>query len=104
MPFYTYECPHCSKRKDFDLPMGHDEPKCKDMGCKEADCPPEDKLSRIYTPIASTWKCGRPTDTTSATREKNAKLRKLYNDSYVGMDNYDKVPLDERKKKEAEEE
>jgi hypothetical protein len=91
MPQYTYKCPNCNTIKDLTLSMGHENPTCKDLEeCVEADCSKDTKLQRIYKPVADSWKCGRPTDSSSATKEKNNKIKKLYNDSYVGMDNYDK--------------
>ena len=116
MPIYTYKCPITGKSKEITLSMGHhddgdiptyseimDEEECKKIGVS-----PDDELQRVYTPINHSWggvrkSTTRPTDSTSATKEKNEKLKKLYNDSYVGMDNYDKTPYEERKKKEADE-
>ncbi len=105
MPTYTYKCPVTGKSKDFILDMGHvddgNTPTCSDLmteeECKEAGCSPDQELQRVYTPVNHSWggvrkSTQRPTDSTSAEREKNAKLKKLYNDSYVGMDNYDKPP------------
>ncbi len=101
MPTYTYKCPVTEKTKDFTLPMDHDKPTCSDIlteeECKEAGCSPDTELQRVYTPINHTYgmvdgKTQRPTDSTSATKEKNEKLKKLYKDSYVGMENYDNTP------------
>ena len=117
MPNYTYKCPITEKSKEFSLPMNHmdngETPTYADLmteeECKELGVSLEDKLQRVYTPVHHTYgmidgATQRPTDSTSATKEKNEKIMKLYNDSYVGMDNYDKMPYEERKKKEAEEE
>jgi len=105
MPTYTYKCPTTGKSKEFVLPMGHvddgNTPTCADImteeECKEAGCSPDQKLQRVYTPVNHSWggvrkSTTRPTDSTSATKEKNEKIKKLYKDSYVGMDNYDNTP------------
>ena len=111
MPFYIYKCPITDKEKEFNLSMNHETPTYSDLmddaECKKLGVSPDDKLQRVYTPLAITWggvrkSTTRPTDTTSATKEKNEKLMKLYNDSYVGMDNYDKEPYEVRKKKEMD--
>ena len=89
MPMYDYKCQKCENKETFTLSMGHDIPTNKDIKhtskkCKEDSTP----LQRIYTPINSTWggisgNCERPTDSSSATKEKNEKLKKLYNESLV---------------------
>ena len=56
--------------------MGHEIPFCDN--CDNV------KLDRIYTAPGVVWKCGGRTETTSATKEKNQKLKKLWNDSKVG--------------------
>ena len=93
MPTYTYKCTTTGKAKEFVLPMDHETPTCSDImdekECKKAGVDPAQKLQRVYTPINHSWggargSTYRPTDSTSATKEKNAKLKKLWDDSYVG--------------------
>ena len=106
MPTYTYKCEKCGKSEDLFLEMGHDVPKCAETfkDCEEESCPKDEELQRVYTAVGIHFRGQGWTEKTSATKEKNEKLKKLYNDSYVGMDNYDKEPYEDRKKREAEEE
>ena len=97
MPTYIYKCPITDKGKEWVLPMSHEYPTYKDLveaklitekTCKEIGVSLDDKLQRVYTPAAISWGGVRgstdaPTESTSATREKNQKLQKLYNDSIV---------------------
>ena len=103
MPSYDYKCKTCGKIKTFFLSMGHHKEGNIPI-CEEESCPKDEEMERQYGSVYFFLKGGGWTEKTSATKEKNAKLKKLYNDSYVGMDNYDKAPLEDRKKKEAEEE
>ena len=83
MPSYRYKCEECDKVCDFLLPMGHkaEEVVCKDKECGDAQ---GSKMTRVYTAPGVVWKCGGRTETTSETKEKHAKLKKLWDDSYVG--------------------
>ena len=97
MPNYIYKCPITEKTAELFLPMGHELPtyeafvKEKVMDeeeCKKIGVALDDKLQRVYTAAAISWggvrgTTDKPTDSTSATKEKNQKLRKLYNDSIV---------------------
>ena len=85
MPVYTYKCTKCETVKDYNLPMGHHDkkggvPTCENKKCKSKGC----ELQRVFVAPGVSWKCGGRTETTSETKEKNAKLQKLYKDSYVG--------------------
>lgn len=97
MPTYIYKCPITDKGKEWILPMGHDNPTYADLveakliteeRCKEIGVSLDDKLQRVYTPVGISWGGVRgstdsPTESSSATKEKNEKLKKLYNDSIV---------------------
>ena len=82
MPNYTYKCETCDKVCNLILPMSH---KPEEVVCEDKTCDAQgSKMQRVYTAPGVVWKCGGRTETTSETKEKNAKLKKLWDDSYVG--------------------
>ena len=97
MPTYIYKCPITKKAAEFILPMSHEFPTYGDLvkgevmdekECKKIGVSLDDKLQRVYTPAAISWggvrgTTEKPTDSSSATKEKNEKLKKLYKDSIV---------------------
>ena len=79
MQTYDYKCETCGETKEFVLPMKHSVPKCDKKKCDS-----KKELTRIYSPPAIQFKGGGWTETSQQTKEKNKKLKKLWDDSYVG--------------------